>query len=59
MFDASQMQCSIAVKITTTFELNVCVNAVQKPSETLNELSVDVLSKLLNQLNPNSDNSAK
>lgn len=55
MFDASQMQCSIAVKITTTFDLNVFVNGVQKSSETLDELSVDVLTKLLNQLNQNSD----
>lgn len=49
------MQCSIAVKITTTFDLNVFVNGVQKSSETLDELSVDVLTKLLNQLNQNSD----
>lgn len=55
MFDAIQMKCSIAVKITNTFELNVFVNGTQTSTETLNELSVDVLTKLLNQLNQNTE----
>lgn len=55
LFDASNMQCSIAVRITTTFDLNVFVNGVQQSNETLDELSVDVLTKLLNELNQNVD----
>lgn len=49
MFDAQEMRCSVAVKISDTFELNVFANGVRKPSDTLNELSLDSIAKLLRQ----------
>lgn len=51
LFDAKQMNCSIAVKITDNFELQTYRNGAQESSEILNELNVEVLTKLLNQLN--------
>lgn len=51
LFDTSKMNCSIAVKITDNFNLHVYKNGAQETSETLNELNIDVLSKLLNQFN--------
>lgn len=51
MFDANKMNSSIAMKITNTYSVKVLANGVEKPSETLTELSVDVLTKLVNRLN--------
>lgn len=55
LFDANKMNCSVAVKITDTFDLHVYANGVHKTSETLPELSVDILTKLVNQLNENAE----
>lgn len=51
MFDANKMNSSIAVKITDTFSVKVLANGVERPDETLTELSVDILTKLVNRLN--------
>lgn len=59
MFDADTMNSSIAVKITDTFNLNVFSNGAQKTSETLPELSVDILTKLVNQLNDCAEEDSK
>lgn len=53
MFDANQMKCSIAVKITDTFDLNVFADGIQKSSDTLNELSLDSVAKLLHKFSEN------
>lgn len=55
LFDANDMKCAIAVKITDNFNLKIFLNGVQQTEETLDELSVDTLTKLLNQLNENTD----
>ncbi|XP_055300746.1 uncharacterized protein LOC129567660 [Sitodiplosis mosellana] len=55
MFDASAMNSAIAVKITDTFSAKVFANGVEKTSETLPELSVEVLTKLVNQLNESAE----
>lgn len=59
LFDASEMKCSIAVKITDTFDLSVHSNGVEKSNDTLNALSVDILSKLLSQLNESTNLESK
>lgn len=59
MFDAETMNSSIAVKITDTFNLKVFANGVQKTCETLPELSVDILTKLVNQLNDCAEEDSK
>lgn len=51
LFDATAMNCLIAVKITDTFNLNVYMNGVQQTNEELCELNVEALTKLLNELN--------
>lgn len=55
MFNAKDMNCSIAVKISNDFNVNVFVNGVKQSEDKLNELSVDTLTKLLNQLNESAD----
>lgn len=59
MFDAETMNSSIAVKITDTFNLKVFANGVQKTCEILPELSVDILTKLVNQLNDCAEEDSK
>lgn len=49
------MNCSIAVKISNDFNVNVFVNGVKQSEDTLDELSVDTLTKLLTQLNESAD----
>lgn len=51
MFDANKMNCTIAIRITDTFDLKTYVNGVQRNCETLLELSVGILTKIVNQLN--------
>lgn len=55
LFDSDKMGCSIAVKVTDAFELKVYTNGVEKSFEVLKELSVDSLTKLLSQLNENTN----
>lgn len=55
LFDVNDMKCSIAVKITVNFNLKIIVNGDQHTDTTLDELSVDTLTKLLNQLNESPD----
>lgn len=52
-FNANKMNgCySIAVYIADTFDLKVFANGVQKTTKTLPELSVEIISKLVNQIN--------
>lgn len=52
LVDANEMKQSILVKITDKFDLTVQTND-QRSNDTLNELTVDSLSKLLNHLNEN------
>lgn len=59
MFNADTMNSSIAVKITDTFNLKVFANGAQKTCETLLELSVDILTKLVNQLNDCAEEDSK
>lgn len=59
MFDVKQMCSSIAVKVTDTFELKVYVNGKERSTETLKELSVDSITKLLNHLNESSNVESK
>lgn len=58
-FDASEMKSTIAVKITNNFDLKVHVNGAQQTSDTLKSLSVDELTKLLNQLNEAAESKTK
>lgn len=55
LFNAKDMNCSIAVKISNDFNVNVFVNGVKQSEDTLDELSVDTLTKLLTQLNESAD----
>lgn len=55
LFDAIAMKCSIAVKITDTFTLTISDHGEEKTANTLNELSVETLSKLLSELNENTN----
>lgn len=55
LFNANEMKCTIAVKITDNFNLKVFINGEQQTDEALDELSVDTLTKLLAQLNENAD----
>lgn len=45
----------MAVKVTDAFNLDVYVDGVHHTNETLHELSVDTLTKLLNELNEKSE----
>lgn len=59
LFDANKMNCSIAVKITDNFNLKVYKNGIQTTCETLSELNVDVLTKLVNELNNSAEQETK
>lgn len=50
MFDINQMKCSKVLKITDIYKMEIHVNGVEKSCETLNELSVDILTNLLREL---------
>lgn len=51
MFDAIKMNCAVAIKITNAFELKVYTNGVHKTSKILTELSVDILTNIIKQIN--------
>ncbi|XP_031622805.1 uncharacterized protein LOC116340451 [Contarinia nasturtii] len=55
MFDAIKMNCSVAIKITNAFDLKVYANGVHKTNEILPELSVDIITKLVNQINESAE----
>lgn len=50
MFDINQMKCSKVLKITDIYKMEIHVNGVEKSCEILNELSVDILTDLLREL---------